>query len=65
MPDMSGAVTMQELLRIRPDLRVVLSSGYSQEEAVTDNEVTSAAVAFIQKPYRPADLVATIRRALA
>jgi two-component system cell cycle sensor histidine kinase/response regulator CckA len=65
MPDMSGAMTMQELLRIRPDLRVVLSSGYSQEEAAPIGDVTSAATAFIQKPYRPADLVATIRRALA
>jgi two-component system cell cycle sensor histidine kinase/response regulator CckA len=65
MPDMSGAVTMQELLRVRPDLRIVLSSGYSQEEAVPASDVTAAATAFIQKPYRPADLVATIRRALA
>ena len=65
MPDMSGAMTMQELLRIRPDLRVVLSSGYSQEEAVPANDVTASAIGFIQKPYRPADLVVTIRRALS
>ena len=65
MPDMSGAMTMQELLRIRPDLKVVLSSGYAQEEAVPTVDVTAAATAFIQKPYRPADLIATILRALA
>ncbi len=62
MPDMSGAQTLQELQRIRPGIRVVLSSGYSQEEmAVPPDDVA----AFIQKPYRPADLVAAIRRALA
>jgi len=62
MPDMSGAQTLTELQRIRPGIRVVLSSGYSQEEA----SIPEARVAaFIQKPYRPADLVAAIRRALA
>ncbi len=65
MPDMSGAVTMQELLRIRPDLKVVLSSGYSQEDAIADSDVAASAAAFIQKPYRPADLLATIRRVLS
>jgi CheY-like chemotaxis protein len=65
MPDMSGMVTMQELLRIRPDIHIVLSSGYTQEEALPVGDLSAAATAFIQKPYRPADLVATIRRALA
>jgi len=62
MPDMSGAQTLQELKRIRPGLRIVLSSGYTQEEATLAIEGASA---FIQKPYRPADLVAALRRALA
>lgn len=63
MPDMSGVVTRQELQRIRPDIRVVFSSGYSQSDAfpVADG---NAGLPFIQKPYRPADLVATIRRVL-
>jgi len=64
MPDMSGAVTLQELLRIKPGIRVVLSSGYAQEDAAPLVDAPGAA-AFIQKPYRPADLVTTIRRALA
>jgi len=63
MPDMSGIVTRQELQRIRPDVKVVFSSGYSQTDAfpVADG---NAGLPFIQKPYRPADLVATIRRVL-
>jgi signal transduction histidine kinase len=63
MPDMSGTVTRQELQRIRPDIKVVFSSGYSQSDAfpVADG---NAGLPFIQKPYRPADLVATIRRVL-
>ncbi len=61
MPDMSGAVTLQELRRIRADLCVVLSSGYAEEEAVPG--VEGAVSGFIQKPYRPADLIEAIRRA--
>jgi signal transduction histidine kinase len=60
MPDMSGAQTLTELQRIRPGIRVVLSSGYTQEESGLEDRVS----AFIQKPYRPADLVSAIRRAL-
>jgi signal transduction histidine kinase/CheY-like chemotaxis protein/predicted hydrocarbon binding protein len=62
MPDMSGAVTLDELLRIRPDLPVVLSSGYSQSDAMPAR--MPAAAGFIQKPYRPNDLVEAIRKAL-
>ena len=65
MPDMGGAMTMQELRRIRPDLKVVLSSGYSQEDAIPAGDVTASAAAFIQKPYRPSELVAILRRVLA
>ena len=64
MPDMSGVVTLQELLRIKPGLRIVLSSGYAQEDAAPLVDAPGA-TGFIQKPYRPADLVATIRSALA
>ena len=33
MPDMDGAETFGELRRIRPDVRVILTSGYSEEAA--------------------------------
>jgi signal transduction histidine kinase len=62
MPDMSGPVTLQELLRIKPTLKVLMSSGYAVEDAIPH---TDAAVGFIQKPYRPAELVRAVRHALA
>ncbi len=64
MPDMSGGVTLQELRRIRRDVRVLLSSGYAQEDALPGVDA-SAVAGFIQKPYRPAELVEAIQRALA
>jgi signal transduction histidine kinase len=60
MPDMSGTITLAELLRIRPGLPVLLSSGYVQDDTGSD----TPAAGFIQKPYRPSDLVSAVRRAL-
>jgi CheY-like chemotaxis protein len=63
MPNMDGAATARELRRIRPEVRIVLSSGYTEEEATrqfTDRDL----VGFLQKPYALKDLVRTIRMAL-
>ena len=63
MPTMSGVETFRELRRIRSDVRVILSSGYNEQDAIT--QFTGRGLAgFIQKPYRPTDLVAKIRRAI-
>jgi CheY-like chemotaxis protein len=64
MPDLSGPATLQELLRVRPQLRVLLSSGYTVDDALPKLH-RGAKVGFIQKPYRPADLIAAVRHALA
>jgi len=62
MPAMDGQETFTALRRIDPDLRVVLSSGYNEQEAV--NRFAGKGLAgFVQKPYRLQDLVATLERA--
>jgi two-component system cell cycle sensor histidine kinase/response regulator CckA len=50
MPHLSGESTFTELRKIRPDVRVVLSSGYSESEA-TDHFAGKGLAGFIQKPY--------------
>jgi len=63
MPHMDGAATALELRQIRPDVRIVLTSGYTAEEATrqfTDRDL----VGFLQKPYALKDLLATVRGAL-
>jgi CheY-like chemotaxis protein len=63
MPHMDGAATARELRQIRPDVRIVLSSGYTVEEATrqfTDRDL----VGFLQKPYALKDLLAAVRGAL-
>ena len=60
MPDLSGADVMDELQRIRPDIKVIVSSGYSRE-SVAPQLGGEGPAGFIQKPYRPADLVNLVR----
>ncbi|MCC7163189.1 MAG: response regulator [Anaerolineae bacterium] len=55
MPRMSGEETLGHLKRIKPDARVLLMSGYSEQEA--GNRFNGKGVsAFMQKPYTPQDL---------
>jgi len=55
MPGMSGEETFDALRAIDRDLPVVLWSGYGAEQDV-QGMLERGAVAFVQKPYRTADL---------
>ena len=50
MPGMSGAEVLPELRKIRPDVRVMLSSGYSEAESMKLFEGQQVS-AFLQKPF--------------
>jgi len=63
MPRMDGEETFRELRRLRADARVVLSSGYNQQD-VTQRFAGKRLAGFIQKPYRLEDLRRTLRAAL-
>ena len=63
MPKMDGLETFLELKRIDPDLKVILSSGYNEQEAT--NRFTGEGLAgFIQKPYSSKKLAELIRGVL-
>ena len=55
MPEMGGEEVLRELRRLRPDVRVILSSGYNEQE-VTQRFAGKGLAGFIQKPYRLANL---------
>jgi two-component system, cell cycle sensor histidine kinase and response regulator CckA len=63
MPHLDGKTTCQALRRLKPDLPVLLSSGYNEEE-VTGDFVDLALSGFLQKPYRIEQLVAALRHIL-
>jgi CheY-like chemotaxis protein len=61
MPGLSGEETFSRLAERAPDVPVVLSSGYDHAEAMRHFEGRAPA-GFIQKPYRPGQLLAEIQR---
>ena len=63
MPGMSGEQAQLELLRRRPDARIMFASGHAdpQREAVVRER---GARAFLQKPYDIEVLVATIHQVM-
>ncbi|HEU4952036.1 MAG TPA: response regulator [Holophagaceae bacterium] len=64
MPGMDGREAFRHMKLRRPDLRVILSSGYSEQEAIQAFRGKGLA-GFIQKPYRMADLGEAVARAMA
>jgi len=63
MPLMSGEETLVELMKIKPDVKVILSSGFSEMEAVRRFK-GHALAGFLQKPYTSAALTQKISRVL-
>ena len=63
MPHMDGEQTFGELRRLRPDVRVVLMSGFNVQEAVV--RFTGKGLAsFLQKPFALAELRDVLRSVL-
>jgi PAS domain S-box-containing protein len=63
MPDVSGEEAFDAIRRIDPDARVVLVSGYSEEQAA-ERFANRGLVGFLQKPFRLESLVQKLRDAL-
>ena len=64
MPDMSGGQTYDLLHKVVPDIKVLLSSGYSIE-AQAQEILARGCKGFIQKPYDVATLSSVLHRSLA
>lgn len=64
MPHLDGAAAFAELRRIRPDVRVILMSGYSEHPSATQFAGKGLA-GFIQKPFNIGDLRELVRSTLS
>lgn len=61
MPRMDGLETYRELLKINPDLKVIVATGYSSEERI--KEIMSRGIKdFIVKPFNVEDLLLSLRK---
>lgn len=63
MPEMDGPATFEALRKINPDVRVLISSGFSQDMSVQDL-LNRGASGFVGKPYRPDDLLHVVATTL-
>ncbi len=63
MPGMNGRALALRLSELRPDLRVVYMSGYT-EEAITRHGVLEPGLTYVQKPFTPEGLARKVREVL-
>ena len=64
MPDLSGEIVYDRIKALRPDVRVILSSGYSIE-GQAESILKRGCDGFIQKPYNLNQLAQKIKQILA
>jgi two-component system, cell cycle sensor histidine kinase and response regulator CckA len=63
MPEMGGVESFQALRQLRPDVPVVLMSGYGEQE-VRALFAGRSLGGFVQKPFHPEDLLGALERVL-
>jgi CheY-like chemotaxis protein len=63
MPNMDGITAMDEIYRIRPDTKVIISSGFNKEE-LSERITSQPPCGFIRKPYSMNVLEAEMRRVM-
>jgi two-component system, cell cycle sensor histidine kinase and response regulator CckA len=63
MPGMCGPEVAQRLARMRPEMRVLYMSGYSDDALIRRRAVAPGA-AFLQKPFMPDTLAHKVREVL-
>jgi len=63
MPRLDGEAAFSQMRVINPDVRVIFSSGYNEQE-VTERFIGKGVIGFIQKPYLMAELKEVVKKVM-
>jgi two-component system cell cycle sensor histidine kinase/response regulator CckA len=63
MPRLGGEEVLQDMRRIREDVKVILCSGYNEQD-ITQRFLGQGLAGFLQKPYLPVQLYAKLQEVL-
>jgi PAS domain S-box-containing protein len=63
MPHIDGEACYRELRRIAPSVKVIMTSGYNEQDVIS-RFVGKSLAGFVQKPYQAADLLPMVRKVL-
>ncbi len=63
LPDGNGIDLAEELIELKPKLKILLSSGYSQDKNQVES-IQEKGWKFIQKPYSLIEIIGIVKRLL-
>ena len=63
MPKMNGKDVAQNILRSRPDLKVIYMSGYTSD-AIVSRGILDEGIEFLEKPFTPTSVATKVREVL-
>ena len=63
MPKMNGREVAEKLLELRPAIRILFISGYT-DESIAHHGLLQHGAQFLQKPFTPKGLLETVRKVL-